>query len=191
MRYSAQMLQNMASRLLALHGWTLSEPPDRPARAVLIAYPHTSNWDALYALLGKLGLGLDAHWVAKESLFRWPFAGLLIRMGGIPVNRRTRNGLVAEMTALFAAQPKLLLVLAPEGTRRLTEGWKSGFYRIALAANVPLALGFVDYARREAGILAYLTLTGDPAVDIAAIARHYVDRPGRHPALASPIRWLD
>ena len=185
------MLKNMAFRLLALHGWSLTEPPDRPARAVLVAYPHTSNWDALYALLAKLGLGLDARWVAKDALFRWPFGGLLGRMGGIPVNRRERNGLVAEMVVRFAARPRLLLVVAPEGTRRRTEGWKSGFYRIALAANIPVALGFVDYARREAGILAYLALTGDPAVDIAAIARHYVDRPGRHPALASPIRWLD
>ncbi|EXI76206.1 MAG TPA: 1-acyl-sn-glycerol-3-phosphate acyltransferase [Candidatus Accumulibacter phosphatis] len=185
------MLKNLASRLLALHGWTLSEPPDRPERAVLIAYPHTSNWDALYALLAKLGLGLDARWVAKDTLFRWPFGGLLGRMGGIPINRRVRCGLVSEMVAQFAAQPRLLLVVAPEGTRRLTDGWKSGFYRIALAANVPLALGFVDYARRQAGILAYLRLTGDPEIDIAAIARHYADRPGKHPTLASPIRWLD
>ena len=185
------MLKKLAARLLAWHGWTLHEPPQRPTRAVLVAYPHTSNWDALYALLAKLALGLEVRWVAKDSLFRWPFGGLLRNLGGIPVNRRVRNGFVAAMAAQFAAQPKLLLVLAPEGTRALTAGWKSGFYRIALAANVPLALGFVDYARRQAGILAYLTLSGDPAVDIAEIARHYVDRPGRRPALASPIRWLD
>lgn len=191
LRYSARMMKRIVSRLLAMRGWTLREPPSRPARAVLIAYPHTSNWDALYALLGNLGLGLGARWVAKDSLFRWPVGGLLRRMGGIPVNRRVRNGFVAEMVAQFAAQPRLLLVLAPEGTRRLTEGWKSGFYHIALAADVPLALGFVDYAQREAGILAYLTLTGDPAVDIEAIRRHYLDRQGKHPTLASPIRWLD
>jgi hypothetical protein len=79
----------------------------------------------------------------------------------------------------------------PEGTRSLTTGWKSGFYRIALAAKVPVALAFVDYARREAGILTYLTMTGDPAADIAAIAAHYEGREGKHPSLASPIRWLD
>ncbi|KFB67598.1 1-acyl-sn-glycerol-3-phosphate acyltransferase [Candidatus Accumulibacter vicinus] len=185
------MLKILSCRLLALLGWTLSEPPGRPARAVLIGYPHTSNWDAFYALLGKLALGLDARWVAKESLFRWPFGGLLRRLGGIPVNRRVRQGFVAEMVAQFAADPRLLLVVAPEGTRRLTRGWKSGFYRIALAADVPVALGFVDYARREAGILAYVTLSANPASDLAAIARHYADRRGKHPDLASPIHWLD
>ena len=95
------------------------------------------------------------------------------------------------MAAQFATHPNFLLVIAPEGTRSLTKGWKSGFYRIALAAKVPDALAFVDYPRREAGILAYLTLTGDPDTDIAAIARHYQGRQGKRPELASPIRWLD
>lgn len=185
------MLKMLSCRLLGLLGWTLSEPPQRPARAVLIAYPHTSNWDAFYALLAESGLGLEARWVAKESLFHWPFGGLLRRLGGIPVNRRVRQGLVAEIVAQFAGEPRLLLVVAPEGTRRLTGGWKSGFYRIALAADVQVALGFVDYARREAGILAYVTLSGDPVSDLAAIARHYADRRGKRPELASPIRWLD
>lgn len=185
------MLKILSCRLLALLGWTLSEPPQRPARAVLIAYPHTSNWDAFYALLAKFGLGLDARWVAKDSLFRWPFGGLLRHLGGIPVDRRVRHGFVAEMVKQFATQPRLLLVLAPEGTRRLTRGWKSGFYRMALAADVPVALGFVDYARREAGILAYVTLSGDPASDLAGIARQYAGRCGKRPELASPIRWQD
>lgn len=182
------MLKILSCRLLAVLGWTLREPPERPARAVLIAYPHTSNWDAFYALLGKFGLGLEARWVAKDSLFRWPFGGLLRHLGGIPVNRRIRQGFVAEMVEQFAATPRLLLVVAPEGTRRLTGGWKSGFYRIALAADVPVALGFVDYTRREAGILAYVTLSGDSAIDLAAIAQHYTEQRGKRPELASPIR---
>jgi 1-acyl-sn-glycerol-3-phosphate acyltransferase len=102
-----------------------------------------------------------------------------------------RNGFVAEMVAQFASSPDFLLVIAPEGTRSLTQGWKSGFYRIALQAKVPVALAFVDYSRRQAGILAYLTMTGDPATDIAAIAAHYEGRVGKHPELAAPIRWLD
>jgi len=185
------MLKTLSHRLLALLGWKLIEPPERPAKAVLVAYPHTSNWDGVYALLVKWGLGLEARWVGKDSLFFWPVGGLMRRLGGIPINRHVRNGFVAEMAAQFAAHPNFLLVIAPEGTRSLTKGWKSGFYRIALEAKVPVALAFVDYARREAGILTYLTLTGDPATDIAAIAAHYEGRQGKHPELASPIRWLE
>jgi hypothetical protein len=95
------------------------------------------------------------------------------------------------MVAQFATNPNFLLVMAPEGTRSLTKGWKSGFYRIALEAKVPVALAVVDYARREAGILTYLTMTGDRATDIAAIATHYEGRQGKHPEFAAPIRWLE
>lgn len=185
------MLKKLSRRLLARLGWKLIDPPERPAQAVLLAYPHTSNWDGVYALLIKLALGLEARWVGKDTLFRWPVGGLMRRLGGIPIDRRAPRGFVAEMAAQFATHPNFLLVIAPEGTRSLTKGWKSGFYRIALEAKVPVALAFVDYARRQAGILTYLTLTGDPATDIAAIAAHYEGRQGKHPELASPIRWLD
>ena len=184
------MLKSLARIILTLLGWRLLDPPQRPARAVVVGYPHTSNWDALYGQLGKLALGLNARWVGKDNLFRWTFAGLLRRLGGIPVDRRAPHGFVDQMAAQFAAQPEFLLVMAPEGTRRLTDGWKSGFYRIALAAGVPLILTTVDYARREVGILAYLEPSGDPEADIATIAAHYAGRQGRNPALASPIRWL-
>lgn len=184
-------MQKLARKLLASLGWTLIDSPDRPPRAVLVAYPHTSNWDGVYALLVKLALGLDAHWVGKDSLFRWPFGGLLRRLGGVPVDRRRRNGFVDQMAAEFGQRQHFMLVIAPEGTRALTAGWKSGFYRIAVAAGVPIGLGFVDYARREAGILAYLTPSGDRERDLAAIAAHYAGRPGKHPGLAAPVRWLD
>lgn len=185
------MRRAIARVLLRLLGWTLIAPPERPARAVLIGYPHTSNWDGVYALLTRFALDLPTHWVGKHSLFRGPLAHLMRRLGGIPINRSTRNGFVAEMADQFAKRPEFLLVIAPEGTRSLTGGWKSGFYRIALAAEVPVALAFIDYPRRETGILAYLNLTGDPATDIATIAAHYQGRQGKHPELASPIRWLD
>ncbi|NTV72354.1 MAG: glycerol acyltransferase [Azonexaceae bacterium] len=185
------MLKTLSRSLLKLFGWTVIDAPERPARAVLVGYPHTSNWDGFIALFTKLALGLDARWVGKDSLFCGPLDGIFRRLGGIPIKRDVRNGFVAEMAGQFATNPNFLLVIAPEGTRSLTKGWKSGFYRIALAAQVPVALAFVDYARREVGILTYLTMTGDPAVDIAAIAAHYEGRQGKHPELASPIRWLE
>ena len=180
-----------ARRLLRLLGWTLVDTPERPLKAVLIAYPHTSNWDAFYALLVKLALGLDAHWAGKDTMFRWPFANLLRRIGGVPVNRRHRTGFVEQMAAEFAARSQFMLILSPEGTRSLMPGWKTGFYRIALEAQVPIGLTFMDYDKREAGVLAYLTLSGDPQKDIEAIAAHYRHRPGKYPGLASPVRWLD
>lgn len=185
------MLKTIARTLLRLFGWTVIEPRERPAHAVIVGYPHTSNWDGVVALLSKVALGLPANWVGKDALFRWPIGDLMRHLGGIPVDRSARHGFVAQMAAEFATRPTFLLVIAPEGTRRLTSGWKSGFYRIALAAKVPVALAFVDYSLRQAGILTYLTMTGDPATDIAAIAAHYEGRQGKHPELASPIRWLD
>jgi 1-acyl-sn-glycerol-3-phosphate acyltransferase len=183
------VLQGLAKKALKGLGWRLIEPPDRPSRMVIVAYPHTSNWDAFYALLTGLALGLRANWAAKDTLFVWPLGPLLKRLGGIPVNRRQRTGFVEQMTECFAQDERCILIMAPEGTRRRTEGWKSGFYRIALAAKVPLALAFVDYRQREAGVLAYFTPSGDPQTDIAAIASHYTNRLGKYPELASPIRW--
>lgn len=185
------MLQSLARLLLKALGWRLLDPDERPARMLIIAYPHTSNWDALYALLTGLGLGLRANWAAKDSLFFWPLGSLLKRLGGIPVNRRQRTGFVDQMVERFTDHERCILIIAPEGTRRLTAGWKTGFYRIALSAKVPLALGFVDYSKREAGILAYITLSGDAQTDIATIASHYAGRSGKHPELASPVRWLE
>jgi 1-acyl-sn-glycerol-3-phosphate acyltransferase len=185
------MLKTLARAVLGLFGWCVVEPPERPTHAVIVGYPHTSNWDGVVALLTKVALGLPANWVGKDTLFRWPIGGIMRRLGGIPIDRSAPRGFVAQMAAEFGARPRFLLVIAPEGTRRLTKGWKSGFYRIALAANVPVALAFVDYSRRQAGILTYLNMTGDPATDITAIATHYEGRAGKHPELASPIRWLE
>ncbi len=181
----------LARRLLATLGWTLLVPAVRPPKAVVIAYPHTSNWDFLYTMLGKTTLGTGAHWVAKDTLFRWPLGILLRWMGGIPVNRRQRSGFVEQMASEFDRHQNFMLALAPEGTRSRAAGWKTGFYRIALAAQVPVALACVDYARREVGVLCYLELSGDMAADIERIAEIYRGRQGYRPPLASPIRWLD
>ena len=136
-------------------------------------------------------MGLSAHWAAKDVLFRWPFAGLLRWMGGIPVNRQARRGFVDQMAEQFAARPTFYLTMAPEGTRGREAGWKTGFCRIALAAGVPVALGCVDYVKREIGILVYLKMTSDPEANIAHIAAVYAGRRGRVDECASSIRWLD
>ena len=185
-----KLLQIIARFILRLIGWKLIDISYRPSKSVVIAYPHTTNWDFPLALLALAGLPFRAHWVAKDTMFRWPYAWLLRLSGGVSINRRERTGFVEYVVAEFEAHEMFHLVIATEGTRDRQAGWKSGFYRMAIAAKVPLVLGVVDYARRELGLLASFELSGDEAADMARIAEVYVGREGFHHANASPIRLL-
>lgn len=171
-------------------GWTCLDLPRRPERAVLIGYPHTSNWDFPIGLLAMTALGLDARWVGKDSLFRGPLGPLMRRLGGIPVNRREPAGFVERLAGEMRSRQQFILAIAPEGTRGLTPGWKSGFHRIARAADVPVLVGVIDYSRRRIGLLTSLTLSEDEEADMALIAACYRDCKGKRPNLASPIRML-
>lgn len=171
-------------------GWTCLDLPRRPERAVLIVYPHTSNWDFPIGLLAMMALGLDARWVGKDSLFRGPLGPLMRWFGGIPVNRREPAGFVERLAGEMRSRRRFILAIAPEGTRGLTPGWKSGFHRIARAADVPVLVGVIDYSRRRIGLLTSVSLSGDEDADMALIAACYRDCKGRRPNLASPIRML-
>jgi hypothetical protein len=113
------------------------------------------------------------------------------RLGGIPVNRREKSGFVERMTQMLSEESDFIIGLAPEGTRRLTGGWRTGFMRLANAANVPVIVGVMDYGRKELGVLEIITLTGDDEADMARIARIYQGRVGFRPEQAAPIRLLD
>jgi 1-acyl-sn-glycerol-3-phosphate acyltransferase len=139
-------------------------------------------------LVAKWALEYDVHWVGKGSLFRGPLGWILQRWGGIAVDRSVPKGSIARLVAEFSGRRRFLLALAPEGTRRYAECWRSGFYHLALSAKIPLGLAFIDYPRREVGIAGYLDLSGDPARDMAAIAVLYAGRRGRWPAREGPIR---
>jgi 1-acyl-sn-glycerol-3-phosphate acyltransferase len=182
--------QGLARLTLRLLGWQCIDLPGRPPRAVVVGYPHTSNWDFPYGLLTMWALGLDARWVGKDALFRRPFGGLMRSLGGIPVNRSAPAGFVEHVAGEIRRHERFMLVLAPEGTRSLRPGWKSGFYRIARAAGVPVLVGTIDYGRRRAGLLACIDLSGDEAADLAQIAAALQGCRGRRPELASPIRLL-
>lgn len=181
-------LRSAARLMLKLMGWQLLELPEIPPKAVVIGYPHTSNWDFPLGLLGMAALALDVRWVGKDSLFAGWRGPLMRSLGGVPVNRRERSGFVERVANEFRHSARFHLAIAPEGTRSLAEGWKSGFYRIAQAAGVPVIVATLDYAKREVGLLACLTLSGDEAVDMARLASLYAGRSGKRPALASPIR---
>jgi 1-acyl-sn-glycerol-3-phosphate acyltransferase len=184
----------LAAALLRAAGWRVVFDGLPAAQGVVIVYPHTSNWDFVVGILAKWSIGIPVTFWGKDTLFRIPLFGRWLRhVGGVPVDRRNASGIVGQMAeALKAARAEgrfLWLALAPEGTRSYAEGWRSGFYHVATAADVPLGLVFIDYARRELGFRRFLQLSGDPAADMAAIAQGFGAFHGRRPQLAAPIRF--
>jgi 1-acyl-sn-glycerol-3-phosphate acyltransferase len=185
----------VARALLRSAGWRVDfAARELPApQGVLIVYPHTSNWDFVVGLFAKWSLGLQLAFWGKASLFRLPLFGRWLRhLGGLPVERDNPQGAVGAMVARLVDARRdgsyLWLALAPEGTRARREHWRSGFYRVALQAGVPLALAYIDYAQRRVGIHSFLRLTGDERSDMAAIAERIGQCVGKHPALAAPVR---
>ena len=184
------LLRGGARLILKLFGWKLLDLPQRPSKAVVIAYPHTSNWDFPVTLLALAALPYGAQWVAKDTLFRGVLGPVMRGLGGVAVNRRERTGFVERVADEFRKRDNFHLIIATEGTRSLQAGWKSGFYRIALAADVPVIMAVVDYGKREVGLLATIRLSGDEAADMAQIAACYQGRRGYRHEQASPIRLL-
>jgi len=182
-------LTRWARKLLRLFGWQVDFAWPPGPRCVIVVYPHTSNWDFVVGYLTKLTAGIPAHWIGKDTLFRWPVGGLLRRMGGIPVNRRQSEGLIDQLVREFEQRPRMWLALAPEGTRSYVDHWKSGFYHLALRARVPVGLAFLDYGKRVAGVRTYLTLSGDEERDLARIRAEYAGKVGKRPHQAGEIRF--
>ncbi len=179
----------LAALILRLLGWrTVLTPPPGP-KTVVIFYPHTSNWDFPFGVLFRAKHRLPVRWAGKDSMFRGPLRPFFLALGGIPVNRRERTGMVAQLADQFARHEVFNLCIAPEGTRKKTEHWKSGFYRLALAANVPVGLAFIDYAKKEVGIGDWLTLSGDEAADLARCRAFYADKTAYAPDKAGDIRF--
>jgi 1-acyl-sn-glycerol-3-phosphate acyltransferase len=182
------ILPHVARFLLWLGGWTAIGEAPKIKKAVLIAAPHTSNWDGFWAIVYKVYVGLDLHWFVKDSMFWFPLGKLLRFFGAIPLDRRRASSAVSEAIAAFDENESFYFGLAPEGTRSKTRGWKSGFYRIAEGANVPVVIGFLDYGRRRLGIGPAVTLTGDKQVDMAILQSYYSSVSGRWPEKTSPVQ---
>jgi 1-acyl-sn-glycerol-3-phosphate acyltransferase len=183
----------LARAVLRLAGWRLLFNGLPARQGVLIVYPHTSNWDFPVAMLAKWAVGLQVTFWGKDTLFKLPLFGRWLRwLGGVPVDRRSANGIVGQMaSALTAARENgdfMWLALSPEGTRKYSAAWRSGFYHVAQQAGVPLALVYLDYREREIGVQHFLRLTGDVPADMAAIASVLSGRSGRNPVQAAPIR---
>jgi 1-acyl-sn-glycerol-3-phosphate acyltransferase len=181
----------VARTLLGLFGWRVDVRWPPPPKAVIAVYPHTSNWDFVIGILARAAIGLPVSWIGKDTIFRWPFGALFRKLGGIPVDRREPHGVVGQMQAEFVRRSCLLLAIAPEGTRAQTDHWKSGFYRLACGAGVPLGLAYLDYGRRIVGIGDWIRLSGNPDADLARLREFYAGKSALRPAQAGEIRFRD
>jgi 1-acyl-sn-glycerol-3-phosphate acyltransferase len=182
-----------AVALLKLLGWRLYFDGFPTLQGVVIVYPHTSNWDAAVMFIAKWALGVPVVFWGKDSLFRLPLLGRWLRwIGGQPVNRSAHTGVVAQMTAHMqqckARGLPCWLGLSPEGTRKRTEGWRSGFYQVAHSAQVPLCVAKLDYATRTITVLDFMALTGHRAHDMVRIGQVYAGARGWAPELAAPVQ---
>lgn len=173
--------------LLALYrrnGWRAEGVVPSPRKFVIIAAPHTSNWDFVYFLGLTQELGINSHFMAKKSLFRWPIGGFMRAMGGIEVDRAKGGNYVQAMVDEFARRREFMLTIAPEGTRGSVRQWRTGFYQIALQAKVPMVIGLMDYARKVGGLGPAIMPTGDYAADMKPIEEFYRSVTPRHPERA-------
>ncbi|MEI6225284.1 MAG: lysophospholipid acyltransferase family protein [Deltaproteobacteria bacterium] len=182
------MIAAMATWILKLFGWRVEVVPPPGPKGIIVVYPHTSNWDFPVGYLTRLVMAIPIAFVGKDTLFRWPMGVLLRRMGGIPANRRERTGLIGQLLAEYRRRDWMWLAIAPEGTRSHVSHWKSGFYRLALEADVPVGLAFIDYRTRTVGLREYVRMTGDRAADMARIRAAYAGMVGLRPERAGEIQ---
>lgn len=175
------VLRAFSLTFLRATGWKIEGAlPPHAAKCVLIAAPHTSNWDLPYTLMVAFVLRLNIYWIGKQSLFRLPFGALMRWLGGIAVDRARSTKLVtASAQAIQAADGPLQLVVPPEGTRGRTRHWKTGFYFIALEAQVPIVMAYMDYERKRSGLGPVFTPSGDVASDMAQIKSFYAPFKGK------------
>jgi 1-acyl-sn-glycerol-3-phosphate acyltransferase len=190
-RSTGRLARGIGALYLRLFGWRVEGRLPSAPRAVVIAAPHTSNWDLPLMLAVAWVLGLRPAWLGKRELFRWPFGWLMRRLGGLPVDRSARQNLVQQVVDRFHAVDQLYLVIPPSGTRSRATHWKSGFYHIARGARVPIVCSFLDYRRKVGGIGPVLMPTGDVTTDMRRIRGFYADITGKFPALTTPVRLLE
>ncbi|HEY3450950.1 MAG TPA: lysophospholipid acyltransferase family protein [Myxococcales bacterium] len=180
--------KRIAGRLwLRFFGWTLDERLPDVERAVVVAAPHTTNWDLPFSLAVAWSLGLRMQWVGKHTLFEPPFGAFMRWLGGIGVDRRGSKDTVEALVQVFEGRPALMLLIAPSGTRKKAQRWKTGFYYVAVGAKVPIVLGFLDYGKKRGGLGEVFVPTGDIQKDFQAIRAFYASIRGKFPEQESEI----
>jgi 1-acyl-sn-glycerol-3-phosphate acyltransferase len=183
--------QRTSLRLLNLIGWNVYFKPLPGPHGVAVVYPHTSNCDFFVGLLAKWAVGLQFRWLAKDSLFRGAMGVVMRYWGGVAVDRSAPQGAIGRLAETMLAEKWFWLAITPEGTRSYRPYWKSGFYRIALAAGVPVLLVAIDYGKKVVDVTHTLMLSGDEEADMAAVAAYYADVRALYPDKAAPIRLAE
>ncbi|HEX8952121.1 MAG TPA: lysophospholipid acyltransferase family protein [Polyangia bacterium] len=166
-------MKRLAALAFRLAGWRTEGSPPPDERFVIIAAPHTSNWDAVILLVAARIYGLQLAWFVKDTWFRFPLGPVMRRLGGVPIDRSARHGVVEQAIARLHESERLALAVPPEGTRGRAPYWKTGFYHIARGAKVPIVLGFIDYGRKVAGLGPAFTPTGDLPRDFEVFRAFY------------------
>lgn len=180
-RRGSRVARRLAGHLLTLAGWRVEgELPALPKFVIIVA-PHTSNWDFIIGVLAMFITDVRASWLGKHTIFRFPVAWLLRWLGGEPIDRAARHGTVEVAIERFQTRQAWVLALSPEGTRRRTERWKTGFYRIALGAGVPIVPIAIDYRSRALAIAAPVWPEPDEAAGVARIGRLFDKAMARFP----------
>ena len=182
------VFEKLAEQSLSLMGWEIDNHWQLDIdQCVMIAAPHTSNWDALYARLALKAIGVNVRITIKDHYMKFPLGPFVRAMGGIGINRNpkldneNRQSMVQLMADLFKTHPKLVMLVTPEGTRAKQEQWKTGFYHIALQAEVPIALAYMDYAQKKCGVGKIINPTGDIEKDMREIMEFYADIAAKFP----------
>lgn len=186
----------LARTLFGWLGWKIHFEGLPGRQGVLIVYPHTSNWDFFILILAKWAVGLPVKFWGKDSLFKLPLIGRWMRwVGGVPVERNAKQGAVGAMTRNLNEAKKtdtfFWLALAPEGTRKWLPGWRSGFYQVAVRAQVPLGICCVNFPQKTVWVNRFLNLSGQPEDDMQRIAQALSGAVGKHPAQAAPIQLIE
>jgi len=159
--------------MLTIPGWHINAELPSLRKYIVIVAPHTSNWDFYFGIAAKFYLQLKAYWLGKHTIFRWPVRQLLLKLGGIPVDRSKKSGIVEQISRIFREKNEMVLGLAPEGTRKRVTRWRTGFYYIALRAKVPILLAYIDYQKKEIGTGPLLYPTGNIEQDFQIIRDFY------------------
>lgn len=185
------ILTRVVHWLLRRLGWRFEGglPPD--PKMIVIGAPHTSNWDFLIFMAAIDAYQMTPKYLGKHTLFRWPLRPLLMALGGIPVDRSRPGGVVAQVADEFERQKRLVLVIAPEGTRKLTSHWRSGFAHMAAAADVPVIPGVLNFADKKVTLAQPVRLEGDTKAFMDRIRRAYEPAKGRRPQWVGPVRLAD
>ena len=176
-----QALYFLAMSYLWIFGWKKEGQVPNVPKFVMIAAPHTSNWDLPLTLILSLAFRMKVFWLGKHTIFRPPFGSLFKWLGGIPVDRRQANDLVTQCVQTFKNNARMIMVIPPEGTRSKVRYWKTGFYYIAHGAGVPIALGYIDYKLKAGGIGPAVVTTGNIEADMVKIREFYAGVTGKNP----------